>query len=298
MRDGTRIYRKIIGAAIVGSEGVYENIVLDEEPGVELTLTNVLRISFISFCRLDQDTIELVHHVDSKGLTTANLMWRTDPGIAGVFSETTIEIDSNEPVDLSLPRVYDPFKVPAGKLWMYTPSFATFSGSDYVGVLWASRRPAEDVIAQNPTLPDTIDDAFPLGSVSGGGDVITLPLTGSFIVRVGSYIDPMGWTPPTTVYLQVQFIDSPIEDIEIVFAAGIIPGDPLNSAVRYKFETGRLPIALDDPEIPMKVHLNFKFIGGVNAKFTCNPAADCTPYTDDTGGANNGDSYWIIEWFP
>lgn len=81
LRDGTRLYRRITEAAIVGDEGLYEEIVLSESTGVSFTPDDVLRISFITFCRLDQDTVELVHHSDSRGVTTANLVWRTDPGI-------------------------------------------------------------------------------------------------------------------------------------------------------------------------------------------------------------------------
>lgn len=304
LRGGTRLYRKIVDAAIVGDEGLYEEIGLSEPTGVAFTPDEVLRISFITLCRLDQDMIELVHHTDSTGLTTANLVWRTDPGIGGTYSETVYEVPPLSPTDPLLPVIYDPFKSPSGKLWQYAPSFATSSGSDYVGIWWASRRTAAELLADDPFLPANVDDAFPGPAISGSGAYVDLPLTGSFILRVGLYFDNMGWVNPEQIFLNIQFLNSSWPDIELLFASGIpgAPGDVglVNPVIRYVYTLPRREIAasLDDPEVPMQVHLEWKFTGGVNAQPICNPTGDCSPYHGDETFANGGDSYWILEWYP
>lgn len=302
MRNGTRLYRKVTSAAIVGAEGLSERLTIDTSSGVDLTPDNVLRISFVSFSRLDQDTIELIHHSDSKGLTTSNLVWRTDPGIEGVMSETVIELPPfPPPPGPPVPPIYDPFLPPWGKLWQYVPSFATFSGSDYVGIWWAGRRTAEELGDDNPLLPiDMIDDAFPPSSISGSGAFVTLPMTGSFLMRIGLYWDPMGWTPPTEVTLAIRYFNAFIPDKEMIFGAGLPPGSPLNPNQRNMYATGRTEIApnMTDPDTPIQIHLEYKFIGGVNAKPICNPTGDCEPYHGGAGFGEGGDSFWIIEWWP
>lgn len=293
MRNGSRIYRKILSST-VSSEGSYELLELDSPPNVNLTPDNVLRISFLTFCRLDQDTIELVHHSDSRGVTTANLVWRTDPGISGNTSETTFDLPPFSPPDPSVQPIYDPFRTPTGKLWQYTPSFATFSGSDYVGIWWAGRRTAAELIADNPQLPANVDDAFPSTSISGSGAFVTLPMTGSFLVRIGLYWNNMGWPNPTVIHFALRYIGGFMADL-----VGDFGGVEVDPDFRYTITTQRTEIApnMIDPDTPIQLHLEYKFEGGVNAQPICNPLGDCTPY-HGSASASGGDSYWIIEWWP
>lgn len=75
LRDGTRIYRKITGSAIVGG-GATESLSLETAVGLSFSSDAVKRISFLSFSRLAQDTVELNHLTDTKGVTVAKLLFR------------------------------------------------------------------------------------------------------------------------------------------------------------------------------------------------------------------------------
>lgn len=80
LRDGTRLYRAIIAAA-VHEDGKHEVIGLDPPLGRYIRLDQVRRISFLMLSRLDQDSVEFVHPTDTLGVTTVNTVFRTDPGI-------------------------------------------------------------------------------------------------------------------------------------------------------------------------------------------------------------------------
>jgi hypothetical protein len=96
-----------------------------------------------------------------------------------------------------------------------------------------------------------------------------------------------------------MFINSVLEDREFIFGSGV-DGDPLDPDQRNMYATERIAIPphLDDPETPMQVHLEYKFIGGVNAQPACNPEHDCDPFHGGASINEGGDSFWILEWFP
>lgn len=290
--DGTRLYRRIEAAAIVG-DGSTEQLILDEGPGRAIYPEDVKRISFIDFCRLDQDSVELIHHADTKGLTTANSVFLTDPGIGGV--ENFLEIEVTPPPPETPPpllTVIDPFRNPQGKVWLYVPSFGTFAGSDYVGVWWASRRSDEELINNdNPRLPPDVGDAFPPPSISGSGAYITLPDTGSFLVRVGLFFLNTFGGPSATIDARIVFINSELEPVGF--------GGLYNPNMRYQAQSGRDQVyyAKTDPEVPLQVHVEFKFTGAGNMFPRCNALQDCEPY-HGKAGAVAGDSYFIVEWWP
>lgn len=295
LTDGTRFYRQI-GAASLNGPGTLELLAIDTALGQYIPIAAVQRISFLSFCRLDQDQVEFVHHTDTRGVTTVNSVFRTDPGIAGVNSEDETEIAPGTPAS-GPPYVFDPFRSPNGKVWTYNPGFATNAGSPYVGIWWSSRRSTAELINDNPGLPTDIGDAFPPSSISGSGSNIALPLTGSFLVRVGLYWNNMGWDSPTTIYFRMQFPGSLIPDIEMV-ALHEPGGQPIDLSRQFFFATKRTGIAanLVSPTVPLQVHLDYKFVGGVNAKPICNPAGDCEPFHGDAS-AVGGDAYYIVEWW-
>jgi hypothetical protein len=71
---GGRLYCEILESAIAG-DNEYERILLDTNmTGVEVS--NVKRVSFVALSRLDQDTVELLHHTETGGLTTATTVFR------------------------------------------------------------------------------------------------------------------------------------------------------------------------------------------------------------------------------
>lgn len=98
LHDGTRFYRKIVAAAI-SADGELEVLGFDTALGRSVAIDDVRRISFLTYSRLDQDAVEFVHHTDTKGVTTVNAVFRTDPGIgappptwpAVLFSAATAE---------------------------------------------------------------------------------------------------------------------------------------------------------------------------------------------------------------
>jgi hypothetical protein len=296
MRDGTRIYRKITGAAIVGAEGLTENLSLDAAPGVDLTPDNVLRISFLFFCRLDQDSVEFVHHTDTKGVTTANSIFRGDPGIDGIGpSWANTEIDPFTPPLVEPPHpVYDRWRNPLGKIWMYQPGFGTFAGSDWVRMHWASRRTAAELVADNPGLNlDEIDDAFPPFNVSGDGGTIILPDTGSFMVRAGVCFLSQSGTP-AMIFMKIVLENANFV-VEEVSALGAI-ADTAQRVITQTEIRKSVYYSKDDPDLPIKASIWFKFTGSGNLYPVCNPASDCVPYHGNAS-ASGGDSYFIVEWW-
>ncbi len=78
LRDGRRIYRKITTSSIFDS--TIEALVLDTSVGEDLAIAEVKRISFLVLSRLDQDTVEFIHHTNTKGLTTVVATFRSGTG--------------------------------------------------------------------------------------------------------------------------------------------------------------------------------------------------------------------------
>lgn len=74
LRDGTLIYRRILGAT--GVDRATERLSLDSAVGVELTTANVLRISWLQLVRSASDDIEVDHTTDVDGIARASLMLR------------------------------------------------------------------------------------------------------------------------------------------------------------------------------------------------------------------------------
>jgi hypothetical protein len=79
MRDGTRYFRRIIGG-MAGNTDI-EAITIDAPFGTTITPAAVLRVSFMSVARLDQDGIEITHETDSEGVSTVSAMIREAPVI-------------------------------------------------------------------------------------------------------------------------------------------------------------------------------------------------------------------------
>lgn len=73
LKNGTTLYRRIILAAEINAES--EKIVLDENFD-NVNQDTVLRISFISLCRLSNDTLTIEHSNDSDGIAKAEATWR------------------------------------------------------------------------------------------------------------------------------------------------------------------------------------------------------------------------------
>ncbi len=296
MKDGTRLYRQITGAAIVGAEGIEEVLSINNAPGIDLTPDNILRISFLYFCRLDQDSVEFTHHTDTKGLTTANSVFRVDPGIDGVGpSWADIEIDPLAPPPiLPIPHpVYDPFKLPDGKLWMYAPGFGTFAGSPYIRMWWTARRSVSELLADNPNLSSGLDIPFPSYNISGDGGTIILPDTGSFTVRAGLYFHSE-FGSPATIYLKIVLENANYTPSEITVNGGVADVGP-RAETRTETRKSILYTKID-PDLPVKASIWFRFTGSGNLYPICNPAGDCSPY-HGTAGGGGGDSYFIIEWW-
>lgn len=298
MRDGTRLYRKLLGASIVGIEGLTESLEIDSAPGVDLTPDNVLRISFLTFCRLDQDTIELVHHTDTKGLTTSNLVWRTDPGIGGAYSETTTEVPPFEETDPPpLLVVRDPFKIPSQKLWLYAPAFSAGVSAgntepDYTAIWWTGRRPDEDT--------GFASDLFPAFNITP--TTVTLPDEGSFLVRAKMYFT-YEYSIPEWIHFRIFFVNSELEPVEV-----IVSGVAAQVGTRILAQSGRDQIyyAKTDPDEPLKVQLEYwpegevdltpVILGGVLSPVANWPDNDDEPYHGST--LASGDSSFVIEWWP
>lgn len=93
-RSGERYYRKIVNSVIIG-DGSVERLILDTWLDVELTNSQILRISFLVLSRLDQDSIEFQHHTATRGMTTAVAVFRSASGYPGI--ENTIEIPPTIP---------------------------------------------------------------------------------------------------------------------------------------------------------------------------------------------------------
>ncbi|HRL94696.1 MAG TPA: hypothetical protein PK873_14180 [Pseudomonas sp.] len=72
--DGSVYYRRITGSTELSSD--IERIAIDATFGRQILPTDVLRISWLVFCRLDSDTVEIEHMTDSEGLAATQLVFR------------------------------------------------------------------------------------------------------------------------------------------------------------------------------------------------------------------------------
>lgn len=72
--DGSVYYRRITGSTELSSD--IERIAIDATFGRQILPTDVLRISWLVFCRLDSDTVEIEHITDSEGLAATQLVFR------------------------------------------------------------------------------------------------------------------------------------------------------------------------------------------------------------------------------
>jgi hypothetical protein len=305
MRDGTRLYRKIVDAAVVGVEGDSERLTIDSAPTHDLTPDNVLRISFLSFSRLDQDTIELTHHTSSKGMTTSNLVFRTDPGIEGVASETIFELPPFPPGDDDHP-IIDPFLIPDQMLWGYNPFGArgvaeppTPDNPAYNTVAWQMFRDEEDV-------------GFPadLIVIDVGNHLFELPLFGSFRVSLSCFFE-FDFGIPNKVFFRIVFNNTTLDPIETsvtiddIADADIfhVAGDVYRLVSSLNLpSTGRQSIAavVVDPDLPVTIEAQFRTEGwvadtggpilGMNIFACANPESAPVPYSE-------GDAFMTIEWW-
>ncbi len=80
--DGTNSFHHILGSAIDGDN---EFIGLDTVFSSGLLASDVLRISFMQLCRLDQDRVEIVHHTDTQGTSLCTATFRAAPNIRQVL---------------------------------------------------------------------------------------------------------------------------------------------------------------------------------------------------------------------
>lgn len=294
--SGIKRYRKITAAALIG-DGSRERLSFDEALGLDITPADVHRISFLSFCRLDQDSVELTHHTDTKGLTTVNAVFRTDPGIAGVSNEDQHEIPPIDPGGDPGP-VIDPFRFPDQKLFGYAPF-----GSEGV---------PEPPEAPPTELPDgtwnfiawqQIEDeevvGFPhdLIAIETGNSLFTLPTSGSFRVSVKSYFGS-SFGIPHGVGLRINFLNSTLSPLAVSDSSHLIAEGRALSVTQDRV---RVLDVVDDPDNPIQIQAEFKpngwdedegLILGMNVFAFANPTnVPGPPYV-------TGDSFITIEWWP
>lgn len=302
LESGLRYYRRIQAAALIGG-GSTERITFDTPLPLEVTPSMVRRISFLSFCRLDQDSIELTHHTDTKGLTTVNTVFRTDPGIGGVENWLQIEVDPIPPG----PGVIDPFKIPDQVLVGFNP----------FGSLGVAEPPAPD-----PTTYSFInwqeflteaETGFPNDLIVSnvGNNEFSLPLTGSFRVSLASWFD-FDFGIPNVLKFRVVFFNTTLDPIETQIAINDI-GDTdifyVGTGNRYR-TTSSLKIPLTerkriidvvvDPNQPIRIQSQFITAGwaadtggpilGMNIFATADVDSTPDPY-------HEGDAFFKIEWW-
>lgn len=72
--NGTVFYRRITGST--GIDANTERLSIDSSLGQQVTPSQVRRISFMSLCRLNSDSIDIVHENSDVGVATAATQWR------------------------------------------------------------------------------------------------------------------------------------------------------------------------------------------------------------------------------
>ena len=77
--DGSRLYRRIVSSTTLS--GNREVLGVDTPFFEGLNAASVLRVSFMTLSRLDQDSIEIVHQTDSAGVATVTTTFRAAPNI-------------------------------------------------------------------------------------------------------------------------------------------------------------------------------------------------------------------------
>lgn len=74
LRNGTVLYRRITSATEVNS--TTERIAVDQSFANQINVKDIINISFISLCRLSNDTLTFEHINDSDGIAKASVTWR------------------------------------------------------------------------------------------------------------------------------------------------------------------------------------------------------------------------------
>lgn len=91
LKDGQRFYRKITSSAVIG-DGSTERLAIDSGFAFVLTPSAIKRISFLILSRLDQDSIEIVHHTDSKGLSTCSSLFKSLADREGIEDDIKVPV--------------------------------------------------------------------------------------------------------------------------------------------------------------------------------------------------------------
>ena len=74
LKNGTTLYRRITSATEVDS--ATERLALNQVITSQIAPTDIFRISFISLCRLSNDTVSFEHINDSDGIAKCSVTWR------------------------------------------------------------------------------------------------------------------------------------------------------------------------------------------------------------------------------
>lgn len=298
----TRFYCKIAAAAI-NVAGDRELLDIVDPLGVYVPVESVLRISFISFCRLDQDAVEFVHHTDTRGLTTVNSVFRTDPGIG--------QHENGEGVPPVPPRpqpppIFDPFRIPDQVLVGYAPS----------GSLGVAEPPAPDpttyafVAMQHSLTQEEVGFPNDLIVPNVGSNEFSIPLTGSFRVSWQCFFE-FDFGIPETVKFRVAFFNTTLTPVETIIHISDI-ADPQITHVAgdvYRLVaplvtpiTNRILISAvaSDPLLPITIQAQYITAGwvadtggpilGMNVYAISNVEGDPIPYAE-------GDAFMKIEWW-
>ncbi|SER79167.1 hypothetical protein SAMN04244573_04324, partial [Azotobacter beijerinckii] len=72
--DGTAFHRRITGSSELSAD--VERLSIDSPLGVQIEPAEVLRISWLTLCRLDSDSLEIHHETDSEGVANCALVFR------------------------------------------------------------------------------------------------------------------------------------------------------------------------------------------------------------------------------
>jgi hypothetical protein len=96
--SGARIYKQVLSSALIG-DGSTERITLSSAFDAALPMSAIRRISFLNLCRLDQDSIEIVHHTDTYGVATVTTLFRGLPEIRNPPFSLPGQDDSGEGTD-------------------------------------------------------------------------------------------------------------------------------------------------------------------------------------------------------
>ena len=74
LKNGTTLYRRITSATEV--DATTERLGLDQVITSQIAPADIFRISFISLCRLSNDTVSFEHINDSDGIAKCSVTWR------------------------------------------------------------------------------------------------------------------------------------------------------------------------------------------------------------------------------